>query len=214
MKLYLSSYRLGNHTEKLKELLGKSDVKVAVCVNALDNTPDNVRNDVVLKREMEDMQNLGFIPEELDLRQYFDKSGIVTKLEQYDLVWFSGGNTFLLAKAFRQSGFNEVFEQLIKVDKLVYAGYSAAFCVLNDSLKGIELVDDKDAEAEGYESGEIWQGVGLIDFYPIVHFRSNHHESAAVEKEYEFVVENNIPHKTFKDGDVYIIDGEQQTTLS
>lgn len=214
MKLYLSSYRLGNYTDKLKELVGKPNAKVAVCVNALDSTPDEVRNGVVLKREIEDMQSLGFAPEELDLRKYFGKPGIVEKLEQYDLIWLSGGNVFLLAKAFKQSGFGEVFEKLIKTEKIVYAGYSAAFCVLNDSLKGVELVDDKDAQARGYESGEIWQGIGLIDFYPIVHFRSNHHESDAVEKEYGFVVSNNIPHKTFKDGDVYLVDGEQQTALN
>jgi len=214
MKLYLSSYRLGNYTDKLKELVGKPNAKVAVCVNALDATPDEVRNDVVLKRELEDMQSLGFTPEELDLREYFGKSGIVEKLHQYDLIWLSGGNVFLLAKGFKQSGFADVFEQLVKTEKIVYAGYSAAFCVLNDSLKGVELVDDKDAQAEGYEPGEIWQGIGLIDFYPIVHFRSNHHESDAVEKEYEFVVSNNIPHKTFKDGDVYLVDGEQQTVLN
>jgi len=214
MKLYLSSYRLGNYTNKLKELVGKPNAKVAVCVNALDSTPDEVRNGVVLKREIEDMQSLGFAPEELDLRKYFGKPGIVEKLEQYDLIWLSGGNVFLLAKAFEQSGFGEVFEKLIKNEKIVYAGYSAAFCVLNDSLKGVELVDDKDAQAKGIEPGEIWQGIGLIDFYPIVHFRSNHHESDAVEKEYEFVVSNNIPHKTFKDGDVYLVDGEQQTVLN
>jgi dipeptidase E len=214
MKLYLSSYRLGDYTDKLEELVGKPNAKVAVCVNALDSTPDEVRNGVVLKREIEDMQSLGFAPEELDLREYFGKPSIVEKLQQYDLIWLSGGNVFLLAKAFKQSGFADVFEKLVKTEKIVYAGYSAAFCVLNDSLKGVELVDDKDAQAKGYESGEIWQGIGLIDFYPIVHFRSNHHESDAVEKEYEFVVSNNIPHKTFKDGDVYLVDGEQQTVLN
>ena len=214
MKLYLSSYRLGDYTDKLKELVGKPNAKVAVCVNALDSTPDEVRNGVILKREIEDMQSLGFAPEELDLREYFGKPSIVEKLQQYDLIWLSGGNVFLLAKAFKQSGFADVFEKLVKTEKIVYAGYSAAFCVLNDSLKGVELVDDKDAQARGYESGEIWQGIGLIDFYPIVHFRSNHHESDAVEKEYGFVVSNNIPHKTFKDGDVYLVDGEQQTALN
>ena len=100
MKLYLSSYRLGNHADKLKELVDKPNAKVAVCVNTLDSAPDEVRNDVVLKREIEDMQNLGFTPEELDLRKYFGKPGIVEKLEQYDLIWLSGGNAFLLAKAF------------------------------------------------------------------------------------------------------------------
>lgn len=213
MKLYLSSYRLGNHTEKLKELVGKPGAHVAVSVNALDYSTDLDRKQGVLDRELEDMRSLGFNPEHLDLRDYFDNGDLAEKLKEYDLIWFSGGNVFILAKAFKQSGFNNVFEDRVKTGQLVYAGYSAAFCVLSDNLHGVELVDDKDAEAEGYESGEIWQGLGVIDFYPIVHFRSDHPESDDVEKEYGYVVENNIPHKTFKDGDVYLVNGEEQAVL-
>ena len=214
MKLYLSSYRLGNHTKKLKELVGRPDARVAVSVNALDYSTDLDRKQGVLDRELEDMRSLGFHPEHLDLRDYFDNDELAEKLKEYDLIWFSGGNVFILAKAFKQSAFDNVFSDLVKSDQLVYAGYSAAFCVLNDDLHGVELVDDKDAEAEGYEPGEIWQGLGVIDFYPIVHFRSDHPESDDVEKEYSYVVENNIPHKTFKDGDVYLVNGEEQTVLA
>ncbi len=137
MKLYLSSYRLGNHPEKLKELVGRPNAKVAVSVNACDNSDVLSRNGVMLKRELEDLRSLGFEAEELDLRNYFGKEGLLEKLEEYDLVWFSGGNTFLLVKAFRQSGFDKAIERLVKSDKLVYAGYSAAFCVLAKSLHGV-----------------------------------------------------------------------------
>ncbi len=214
MKLYLSSYRMGNHTEELKKLVGKANAKVAVCVNASDGSDDVERKAEGLARELEDMRSLGFEAEQLDLREYFGKSGLAEKMKSYDLIWVRGGNTFLLAKAFRQSGFDKVFADQVVSGGLVYAGYSAAFCVLNTSLRGVELVDDKDAQAEGYEPGEIWEGLGVIDFYPIVHFRSDHHESELVEKEYEFVVKNNIPHKTFKDGDVYLVNGSKQRTLS
>lgn len=209
MKLYLSSYRLGNHADKLRELVGRPGARVAVSINAIDFSTDTERTAAVLQRELDDMRSLGFEAEQLDLREYFKRDDIVEKMAQYDLVWFSGGNTFILAKAFKQSGFDAVFEELIKQEKLIYAGYSAAFCVLPKSLHGVELVDDKDIVAGGYESGEIWEGVGLIDFYPIVHFRSDHPESDDVEKEYMFVRENNMTHKTFQDGDVYIVDGNQ-----
>jgi dipeptidase E len=131
-------------------------------------------------------------------------------MSQYDLVWFSGGNTFLLIKAFRQSGFDKVIDHLVKSGKLVYGGYSAAFCVLAKSLHGVDLVDDPKAQVEGYREETTWEGMGLIDFYPIVHFRSNHHETELVEKEYKYVKANNIPYETFSDGDVYIVDGEKQ----
>ena len=214
MKLYLSSYRVGDHADKLKELINKEGARVAVCVNALDSADLEVRNNIVLARELADIRALGYDAEELDLRNYFNTDGLGEALKQYGAVWLSGGNTFILAKAFNQSGFDKQFQTRIKSGDLVYAGYSAAFCVLSDDLHGVELVDDKDAEAEGYEPGEIWKGLGVIDFYPIVHFRSNHHESDDVEKEYNYVVENNIPHKTFKDGDVYLVNGEEQTILA
>ena len=213
MKLYLSSYRVGDHADKLKELISKDGARVAVCVNALDSADPEVRNNIVLARELADMEELGYIAEELDLRNYFNNNDLDDDLRPYDAIWFSGGNTFILAKAFKQSGFDKLFQTRIKSGDLVYAGYSAAFCVLSDDLHGVELVDDKDATAEGYESGEIWKGLGVIDFHPIVHFRSNHHESDDVEKEVNYVIENNIPHKTFKDGDVYVVNGSSQQTL-
>ncbi len=213
MKLYLSSYRLGNHTDKLKALVGKPNAKVAVSVNACDSSDLAGRNNIMLKRELEDMRSLGFDAEELDLREYFDKDGLLEKMKEYDLVWFSGGNTFLLARAFKQSGFDKILEALVEKGQLVYAGYSAAFCVLSPSLHGVELVDNPNDVAEGYDNEVVWDGYGLIDFYPIVHFRSNHHESDLVEKEYKYVKKNNIPYKTFSDGDVYVVDDTERYIL-
>jgi len=214
MKLYLSSYRLGDHSDELKKLVGKKDAKVAVCVNAVDAAPDLSRDGEVLRRELEDMKSLGFDAEEVDLRDYFNKEGLLERMREFDAIWLSGGNAFLLVKAFRQSGFGEVLEKLVKTGELVYAGYSAAFCAVSPSLRGVELVDDKDVEAQGYEAGDVWDGFGLIDFYPIVHFRSNHHESDLVEEEYRYVCENNIKHKTFKDGDVYLVSGGREIVLN
>lgn len=150
----------------------------------------------------------------LTLRDYFGKPGLLEKMKSYEMVWFRGGNTFILVKAMKQSGFKEVIDKLIKTNQLVYAGYSAAFCAVSKSLHGVELVDDKDIEAEGYESGEVWEGFGLINFYPIVHFRSDHPESDLVEKEYDYVKNLNVPIKTFKDGDVYFVNGLEEKVLS
>lgn len=206
MRLYLSSYRLGNHADELVKLIGRKDARVAVSVNALDFSDDLRRKNARLAQEMAEIETLGFKAEKLDLRDYFDNDLILEHMREYDAVWFSGGNTFILAKAFRQSGFDVVIEELVKTNKLVYSGYSAAFCVLNSSLHGIDLVDDNSASAEGYETGEIWEGVGLIDFYPVVHFRSGHNESDEVEKLYDYVIKNDLSYKTFKDGDVYLAE--------
>jgi dipeptidase E len=105
----------------------------------------------------------------------------------------------------QQSGFDRVIETLVKPGKLVYAGYSAAVAVVAPSLRGVELVDDIHATAKGYDDKIIWDGYGLIDFYPIVHYQSDHPESELVEKELEHVKSMNIKYKTLRDGDVIIV---------
>lgn len=212
MRLYLSSYRLGDHERRLVSLVGRAGAKAAVCVNALDHLAPASRAGV-LRRELDDMRRLGFVPEELDLRECFARDPVGERLRTYDVVWISGGNVFLLAKAMQQSGFEQAIRALLDEDRIAYAGYSAAFCVLATSFRGMELVDDVHARAEGYELGEAWEGLGLIDFHPIVHFRSDHAESTKVEREYAFVVANGIAHQTFRDGDVYLVDGEAHEAL-
>lgn len=207
MKLYLSSYRLGNHTDKFKELVGKQNAKVAVIDNALDFSDDLERKNKSLKSELNDMKSSGFVPEHLDLRQYFkDNNGLLTKLRNFDAVWICGGNAFILMKAMKQSGFDRIIEELIKTNKLVYSGYSAALYVISPTLDGVELVDDVYAKAEGYQDETIWEGYGLINFYPIVHYKSDHPESELVDKQLEYVKSKNRTYKSLRDGDAIIVN--------
>lgn len=73
MKLYLSSYRLGNKSQVLVDSVGKNK-KVAVIANAMDFLTDPKLRDDSAQRECEDLKALGFEPEEIDLRNYFGKS--------------------------------------------------------------------------------------------------------------------------------------------
>ena len=213
MKLYLSSYRVGDFGDSLQKLVDRPNAKVAIIANALDWSTDKKKTEEGVQREINDMKGLGFNPTLVDLREFFDKPGLVDYLCNFDLVWVRGGNTFILMKAMKQSGFDQVIDQLIKPGKLIYAGYSAAFSVISPSLDGVELVDDINATAYGYDDIVARESYGLIDFYPIVHFRSNHHESDDVEKEYEYVKSQGIKYKTFKDGDVYIVNGDYSQVL-
>lgn len=207
MKLYLSSYKVGNDREGFKNLVNKADAKVAIIDNSRDYSPDLERKASSLQSEFDAMAELGFVPEHLDLKNYFGRSeALVEKLNGFDIVWVVGGNSFLLRKAMEQSGFGDVIERLIKTNKLVYAGYSAGICVLAPSLKGVELVDDPNVQADGYNPDIIWEGFGLIDFYPIVHYDSDHPESHLVDIELEHIKSLGIKYKTLRDGDTIIIN--------
>jgi dipeptidase E len=203
MKLYLSSFRLGNHPERLIELLS-SNTKTAVIVNAIDETTEQVRK-LGVERELNDLLSLGLNAEECDLRDYFGKKAeLKNHLNHYGLVWIRGGNTFVLRRAMNESGLDEVLKEK-KTDKdFVYAGYSAAICVLAPTLKGLEFVDDPSIVPFGYQPEIIWDGLDLLPYSIAPHYRSDHPESPAVEKLVQYFTQHNIPFKSLHDGEVII----------
>lgn len=206
MKLYLSSYRLGDDPQRLAELAG-SNKKAAVIANAMDFLPDPEGRKQSADREITDLKALGFQPEEIDLRNYFGKPDeLGKKLNEYGLVWVRGGNVFVLRRAFKESGMDEWLVGQKGNKELVYGGYSAGVCVLSPELKGLEIVDNPNATAEGYKNEPIWEGLGLIEFAFAPHYMSNHPEAEAVGRLVEYDIKNGIEYKALKDGEVIITE--------
>lgn len=204
MKLYLSSYRLGDNPELLAELLG-SNKKVAVISNALDFSTDLERLAKGRQREFDELSLIGLYADEIDLRRYFGKQEeLEAKLKEYGLIWVRGGNSFILRRAMRQSGLDDILRKLSSSNDIVYAGYSAGVSVVGPTLKGVEIVDDPTIVPDGYEADVIWDGVGLVDFSFAPHYQSNHPESEAIEKVVKFYKKNGMPFRGLKDGEVII----------
>jgi dipeptidase E len=206
VKLYLSSYFLGNHPEELAKLVG-SNKKVGIIMNAAD-IYGREKHPTYLANEIEKMRAIGLDAEELDLRDYFNNiEALKAKLEDYGLVWVMGGNSFVLRLAMRMSGFDSVIKDLVTNETLVYGGFSAGSCVAAQTLKGIELVDNPEQIPEGYDKKTIWEGLGFVDFSIAPHYRSKHPESGEIEKVVEYFEENNMPYKALHDGEVLVING-------
>ena len=204
MKLYLSSYKIGDEGRRLAEMVdGRS---VAVISNALDCYLDLERRKKSEQEEIKALGLLGLQSEVVDLRDFFNKKEkLKDRLSNFGAVWVRGGNVFVLRVAVSNSGFDEIVQEKSKDKNFLYAGYSAGSCLLSPSLKGFEIVDDV-SQVENTYPGEavIWNGLGLIDFVFVPHYRSNHSESPAIEKEVEYLKKNNVVYKTFSDGEVYI----------
>lgn len=207
MKLYLSSYRLGNTPQSLADLIGKNK-KVAVIPNALDFSTDIERRNAGVQREIDDLKFLGLEPEEIDLRNYFGKpEDLKTKLSEFGTIWVRGGNTFVLRRAFKESGMDNWLIGQKDNKELLYAGYSAGVCVLSPSLKGLELVDDPNIISEGYQKEVIWEGLDLIDFAFAPHFESpGHPETEAVGREVEYYKKAGVEYRALHDGEVIILN--------
>ncbi len=210
MRMYLSSFRNGNKPEELLRLLGDGR-KTALIFNAQDWKISDDRA-VALHEEVERLTSIGLEPEEVDLRDYFGKPDeLKARLKGFDLIWVRGGNVFILRRAFRYSGAEAVIPELLKEDALVYGGYSAGIDVMQPHLHGIELVDDPNQVPEGYDKEIIWDCAGLLPYCVAPHYKSDHPESADIDKSVQYYIDNHIPFVALRDGEAIVIDGDQQT---
>ena len=213
MRLYLSSYKLGNHPERMLPLI-QGAKRTAIIMNAQDNVLPE-RRAMRLQEEVDKLSALGLRPEELDLRMFFGKEQELRKyVEQFDYVWVRGGNVFLLRRAFRQSGFDKIISGLLRDDAVAYGGFSAGICILAPSLHGIELVDPKDEVSNGYDTEVIWDGLGLLGYAIAPHYKSDHPESADIDKCVAYFKDNRMPYKTLRDGEAILINGDQESLIS
>lgn len=208
MKFYLSSYKLGNqeNVQKLKQMVFETNKMVAYISNALDYSTDVERRKDSESKDILDLNSVGLKAEKIDLRDFFGKGEELRKnLEKYDIIWVRGGNTFVLRQAMKLSGLDEILKEFFKQDKkIIYGGYSAGICVLATTLEGLSIVDDPGQKPYGeYET--LWDGLGILPYSIAPHYKSDHPESADVDKEVEQMIKNKILFKTLKDGEVIII---------
>lgn len=66
------------------------------------------------------------------------------------------------------------------------------------------MVDDPNIVPEGYKPEVIWDGLGFIHYAIAPHYRSDHPESAAVEKVVQYFIDNKILFIALHDGDIVL----------
>jgi dipeptidase E len=208
MKMYLSSFKLGNETAKLKELLSGTNGHIAYIPNALDFVgADRARRDKQIQENMHELDSLGAETKLLDLEDYFGKQEELKQyLRDFGGVYVQGGNTFVLRQAYRLSGFDAILMELNKRTDFVYIAYSAGVCVLTPDLRTYAITDDADNFPYKECIEQIWDGLGILDFTFEPHYQSDHPESASTDKEVEYCIENKILFRAYHDGEVLIIE--------
>jgi dipeptidase E len=206
MRLYLSSFRMGNCSARLAPLV-RGAGRVAVIANAMDAQPEPQRREGV-EREMAALASIGLNPESVDLRDFFDRQHVLGLLKTYDLLWLRGGNVFMLRYALRRSGADEAIVDLLTADAVVYGGYRAGPCVLGGSIAEFADVDDPSVVSAHYGESAPSDGLGILPWVFVPHVDSpGHPETAACGRVAERCVSAGIASRRFRDGEVLVIDG-------
>jgi dipeptidase E len=208
VRLYLSSFRMGDHPEQLVALIGGDNRRTLVIANAMDDAPPEVRRAGV-ELELAALAGLGLDATELDLRGYFGRQRrLRDDLAGASMAWLRGGNVFMLRYALYRSGADAAFHELLAADALVYAGYSAGPCVLSPSLRGLELVDDPGAVTRTYRAPPVWDGLGLLTEALVPHYRSpGHPETLAMDQVVARYEAEQVAYRTLHDGQAMIVRG-------
>lgn len=206
MRLYLSSFRVGDHPEHLLSML-RGGTSVGVVTNAMD--PYSRRG---MEDELPRLTELGLDAVEVDLRNYFSvQESVFEDLARFDLIWARGGNAFALRQAMAKSGADHALVELLRADSIVYGGYSAGPCVLAPSLRGLELCDDIPGVEQLYDGEVLFDGLGILDFAFVPHFDSpGHPETELMNLVVAYYEREGVPYRTFRDGQALVIDGDNE----
>lgn len=204
MRLFLSSWKLGDSPELLDDLANGART-AAVIGNALDALPAPQRQQAT-GREIAMLCDRGYRATEVDLRDHFGDAGtLAERLSGFGVVWVHGGNPFVLRLAMALSGADGILTDLLYRDALVYAGWSAGACVLSPSLRGLELVDDPADAVTAYDRQVRWEGLGLLDYAFVPHYRSPIPESESIERVVERYDREGVLYRVFRDGEVTLV---------
>lgn len=210
MRLFLSSYRAGNHPDRLVELFGKGS-EVGVITNAKDYKSTEERQESV-DEILSYLSSLAMKPVEIDLRQYFEHpEDLQNTIRKYNSLWMAGGNTFVLRKALKYSGADKLLGNLVRKNEVVYGGESAGAIIVTPTLTGVEFGDDPSIVPDGYQRDAIYSGLDLVDYHIVPHYQS---EWDGAEDMARALANNGLRFKTLTDDQAIIINGDKEEFLA
>jgi len=210
MRYYLSSYRLWDeeNIKKFTEMCSITNKKVAYINNAIDYSDDQERIKKWLEEWFDSLKSLWLSPELIDLRNYFGKKvELQQKLEEFDIVRVRWWNTFVLRQAMKLSWIDEILinRHQNHIDK-IYAWYSAWVCVLGPTLKWLSIVDDPSLRPYWDELEVIWDWLWILPYMVAPHYKSDHNESADIDKEVELMIDKKMLFIALRDWEAIIIN--------
>ena len=203
MELYLGSSDLGNKVQELQNWIKKNGNNIILIPNALDVMYNNSEKQRTINNDKEMLEEAGFDVKIVSLEEYFEKfDNLKNDFEQYKAFYAIGGNVFSLRKAMELSGFDKYLKEKSMKEDVLYGGYSAGICVLAKKLSILKLAD---SPRNPYNDEDVLEeGIGLIDFLPIPHYKSEFPVGDIIDKIVSYCDRHGIRYKTLKNGEAIV----------
>lgn len=168
MKLFLTSAGLAPETtEEFLKLLCKKPEETELCFITTASHPEE--NKGYVEKDRKRLIELGFQVAELDLKQENEDS-LGEKLNNFDVVFVEGGNTFYLLKYVRESGFDKVLKPFLDRGG-IYIGVSAGTYIAGPDISPTQWKHAEDKNIVGLKD---LRGLGLINFAVFSHYKPEH----------------------------------------
>jgi len=116
-----------------------------------------------------------------------EASQIESDLAEYDIIYFSGGNTYYLLQQLQKTGSIPVIQKLIRTGR-IYIGTSAGSVVAGPDISAVKNLDDesKAREIQGYT------GLSLTDVVVLPHWGSPYFRDSYLNQRLDHVYDNPI----------------------
>lgn len=214
MKLLLTSNGLFNESiaDALQDLVGKQpqDTRVAFIPTAAN--PDRQSKDWLIRDQYRILER-GYEVDIIELTAIKPES-LRMALENVDVIFIGGGNTFYLSYWMQKSGLFDLLPELLKTK--VYAGISAGSMIMGQSLvltsqaiNNIEAFFDEDYDELGPKGESSGKTLKLVDFIFRPHLNSRHFSLARMDILEEKVKQVDFPVYALDDNSALkVIDGK------
>lgn len=208
MKLFLTSAGLSNETiaKALVNLTGlkKPKIKVAFIPTAA-NVEEGDKSWLI--DDYSNLKEQGFGVIDIVDISALSKAIWKPRLEDANVLFFGGGNTFHLMHWVSKSGLKELLPKLLKTR--VYAGISAGSCITGSTVYN----SVQNLFGEKYNL-RIEKGLGLVEFQFIPHLNSPYFEKIRVDNLEEASKDIAEPVYAMDDNSAVVVDGDKVDVIS
>ncbi len=162
-KLFLTSV-FAKTAKEFKKFYGETNGKSAVLIPTAAKTEGG--NSIYIRKQRRVLEKLGLNICLLDI-SVAESNEITAKLQNSDIIYIGGGNTFYLLQELKRSGADKLIKKQVLLGK-AYIGESAGAVVAAPCIDYIEDMDKRNAAPNLRDCSAL----DLVDFYTLPHMNS------------------------------------------